>query len=79
MEKPELLTASKQRHRISTIYAALEMPEAEREHFYKHMGHSKSMNLGTYQYPLPLLEMTKVGRHLKAIDEGNLMCNSIIH
>ena len=79
VEKPELLTASKQRHIISTIYAALEVPEAEREHFYKHMGHSKSVNLGTYQYPLPLLEMTKVGRHLKAIDEGNLMCNSIIH
>ena len=50
------------------------MPEAEREHFYKHMGHSKSVNLGTYQYPLPLLEMTKVGRHLEAIDECNLMC-----
>ena len=28
------------------------------------------MNLGTYQYPLPLLQMTKVGRHLQDIDEG---------
>ena len=65
--------------RISTIYEALEVPEAEREHFYKHMGHSKSVNLGIYQYPLTLLEMTKGGRHLEAIDEGNLMCNSIIH
>ena len=70
VENPELLTASKQRHRISTIYAALDVPEGEREHFYKHMGHSKSVNLGTYQYPLPLLEMTKVGRHLQNIDEG---------
>ncbi len=70
VENPELLTASKQRHRISTIYAALDVPEGEREHFYKHMGHSKSVNLGTYQYPLPLLEMTKGGRHLQDIDEG---------
>ena len=67
VEKPELLTASKQRHIISTIYAALEVPEAEREHFYKYMGHSKSVNLGTYQYQLPLLEMTKVGRHFNKI------------
>ena len=70
VENSELLTASKQRHRISTIYAALDAPEGEREHFYKHMGHSKSVNLGTYQYPLPLLEMTKGGRHLQDIDEG---------
>ena len=69
-ENPELLTASKQRHRISTIHAALDVPEGEREHFHKHMGHSKRLNLGTYQYPLLLLKMTKVGRHLQDIDEG---------
>ena len=58
--QPELLTASKQRHRISTIYASLEVPETEREVFYRYMGHSRSVNIGTYQYLLPLLEMTKV-------------------
>ena len=68
--QPELLTASKQRHRISTNYASLEVPERERGVFYRHMGHSRSVNIGTYQYPLPLLEMTKVGKHLRDIDEG---------
>ena len=78
VDNPELLTASKQRHRSSTIYAALDVPEVEREHFYKHMGHSKSVNIGTYQYPLPLLEMTKVGRHIQDIDEG-IYKTKIIH
>ena len=64
-----LLTASKQRHRISTIYASLEVPETEREVVYRHMGHPKHVNIGTYQYPLTLLEMTKVGKNLRDIDE----------
>ena len=68
--QPKLLTASKQRHRISTIYASLEVPETEREVFYRHMGHSRSVNIGIYQYPLPLPEMTKVGKHPKDNDEG---------
>lgn len=67
---PNQLTASKQRHRISTIYCALGAPENEREYFYKHMGHTKDVNLGTYQYPLPIMEITKVGRHLQNIDKG---------
>ena len=70
VKKPELLTATKQRHRISTLYSALDVPESEREYFYKHMGHSKAVNLGTYQYPLPVMAVTKVGRHLQAIDKG---------
>ena len=70
IEKPCLLTATKQRHRISTIYSALDVPECERQYFYKHMGHTKDVNLGTYQYPQPVLAMTKVGRHLQDIDKG---------
>ena len=70
VENPKLLTATKQRHRISTIYSALDVPEADRQYFYKHMGHSKEVNLGTYQYPLPVLAVTKVGRHLQEFDKG---------
>lgn len=72
VKQPELLTATKQRHRVSTLYSALDVPESERQYFYKHMGHCKAVNLGTYQYPLPIMAMTKVGRHLQAIDKGNL-------
>ena len=70
VKKPELLTATMQRHRISTMYAALDVPESERQYFYKHMGHTKDINLGTYQYPLPVMAVTKVGRHLQTIDKG---------
>ncbi|XP_048237302.1 uncharacterized protein LOC125372177 [Haliotis rufescens] len=70
VKHPELLIASKQRHRISTIYASLEVPTTEREYFYKHMGHSKGVNEGVYQYPLPIQEVIKVGKHLH-IDQGD--------
>lgn len=70
VDNPSLLTATKQRHRISTIYSALDVPESERQYFYKHMGHSREVNIGTYQYPLPVLAVTKVGRHLHDIDKG---------
>ena len=65
---PELFTATKQRHRVSTLYAQTEASERERQAFYSHMGHSKEVNEGTYQYPLPLMEITKVGRHLYNFD-----------
>ena len=38
------MTATKMRHRISTIYAGLVIPEEQRELFYSHMGHSKEIN-----------------------------------
>lgn len=70
VKRPDLLNATKQRHRISTLYCALEIPEADRQYFYKHMGHTKEVNWGTYQYPLPVMEITKVARHLEDIDKG---------
>lgn len=35
---PELLTATEMRHRISTLYAALDASPSDRLLFYKHMG-----------------------------------------
>lgn len=70
VKRLDLVNATKQRHRISTLYCALEIQEEDRQYFYKHMGHSKEVNWGTYQYPLPILEITKVGKHLQDIDKG---------
>lgn len=56
VSNPHLLTASKQQHRISTMYAALEAP-----HFYTYMEHSGKTSQGIYPYPISILEMTKVG------------------
>ena len=52
------------------MYVMLDLPEEERELFYKHMGHSKTINETVYQVPPALMEVLKVGRNLVAIDEG---------
>jgi len=72
IENPELLTASKQRHRISTKYAQLEMSERDRGLFFSHMGHTGEVNKGTYQYPLPILEVVQVGNNLQKFDQGKI-------
>ena len=44
IDEPDKLTATKMRHRVSTLYAATDMPESEKHYFYKHMGHSEEIN-----------------------------------
>jgi integrase len=68
VDNPTLMTATKMRHRISTLYAGLEIPEAQRAHFYKHMGHSGNINASIYQAPLAEIEITQVGRVLQMFD-----------
>ena len=64
-----LINATNQRGRISTIYASFDVAEADRAYFFKHLGHSEDVNVGTYQRPLPVKAMTKVGAMLSNIDE----------
>jgi hypothetical protein len=80
------ITATKMRHRVSTYYASLDVPECDRKFFYSHMGHSASMNANIYQCPLALAEITKVGVHLESLDgKGNnlllavLLKQSLLH
>ena len=68
-----LITATKNRHRISTLYASQDIPEAQRHVFYKHMGHSENINKNVYQSPLALMEITHVGKHLTSFDDGNVL------
>lgn len=63
------LTATNNRHRISTIYAALDVPEKNRRVFYNHMGHSKEINRDVYQCPMAVQEITLIGKFLKKLDE----------
>lgn len=76
------INATNNRGRLSTAYAAMDVPKHERELFYKHMGHSEQVNAGTYQRPLAVQAVSKVGRVLSAIDgatgneaQGNLNYN----
>jgi len=68
VEHPEHLTATKMRHRISTLYAALDVSENERQLFYKHMGHSGNINQNIYQTPPAEAEILTVGRQLQLMD-----------
>ena len=70
-----LLTATKQRHRISTKYAALDLSTADRELFYAHMGHREIVNKNTYQHPLAVKSIVKVGKRLREFDQGKLKMN----
>lgn len=67
--KPELLIADKFRHRMSMLFAVLDLPENERATFYRHMGHSEAINKHVYQCPLSIGEVVNVGGFLKAVDE----------
>ena len=69
------VTATKQRHRISTLYASLDVSETERPMFYQHLGHSAEMNANVYQAPLAEKEIRLVGSRLLAID----LCVLIFH
>lgn len=71
VEDPNRLTATKMRHRISTLYAGLDVTPNERQLFYKHMGHAEGINQNIYQTPLGEAEILTVGAQLKKMDGSN--------
>ncbi len=73
MEQPELVNWTNNRHRVSTIYAGLDVSEKDRDLFYKHMGHSAEMNRNVYQAPLALSSVTRVGKNLLEIEGGEFL------
>ena len=66
----DLVNATNQRGRISTIYAGLDVSMQDQELFFSHMGHSAQVNAGTYQRPLAVQAILKVSRHLFSMDKG---------
>ena len=71
------INATKNRHRISDIYASLDLPDTDLDLFYKHMGHSSAINKTIYQTPLAIQEVTRVGIHLHQIDRGGMQVQCI--
>ena len=65
------LTATDNRHRISTLYAGMHMSREDRECFFKHMGHSEAVSRDNYQCPPGMEEIRVMGRVLVDIDSGN--------
>jgi hypothetical protein len=70
VKQPNLLTATKQRHRLSTEFASLDLTEGERKLFFDHLGHEAQVNEHTYQHPLAYRELTTVGKQLVKFDGG---------
>jgi len=68
IEDIEKMTATKMRHRISTLYAVMDVLQNERIYFYKHMGHSADINANIYQVPLAAAEIVMVGSRLQQLD-----------
>ena len=68
VDDPSKLTATKQRHRVSTLYAGLDVKASERSAFYEHLGHSAEINANVYQAPLAESEVRLVGAHLLRMD-----------
>lgn len=66
---PEL-TATGQRIRLSTLYAASDAPPENRQLFYSHMGHTAKINQGTYQRPLAVQTREAIGEFLYSVDTG---------
>ena len=62
-----IIHATNHRGRISIMYASFEVAKVDRSYLFKHMGHSEHVNVGTYQRPLPVVAMMKVGAVLANI------------
>jgi hypothetical protein len=69
-EFPERLTATKIRHRTSTIIEPLKLPQYTKEKLYTHMGHSADINRNVYQAPPALERPRTVGKQLHLLDQG---------
>ncbi len=66
----DIFTFTQNRHRISTLYAALDVDDSSRELFFKGLGHSKQMNETRYQVPEALEGVVTVATNLQDIDLG---------
>lgn len=71
LKKPECMKATSNRHRISSLYAELDVSPKDQEMFYKHMGHSADINENVYQNPPGIREVTTIGPQLLEMDIGN--------
>lgn len=67
-----IITATKMRHRLSSIYASLDMSPENRKIFLQHMGHEEQINRENYQCPLGIRTACIMGKMLSSVDEGKL-------
>ena len=78
LKHPEKIKSTTNRHRLSTIMASMDLTEQDRGSVYAHMEHSKTINQTIYQVPPAVMELTRVGRRIVEIDEGNYFESMIL-
>lgn len=65
------INANKMRHKLSTVFASLDMSSEDKKIFWDHMGHDEEINKDNYQCPLGVKTVCVMGNFLKSVDEGN--------
>ena len=65
------VTATKMRHRLSTIFVSLDMAPKDQKIFLSHMGHDLTTNQQNYQCPIGLDAIRVMGTMLNQADKGN--------
>ena len=78
LKSPKKIKATTNRHRISTLFAALHLSPIDRQLFFKHMGHSPEINENVYQNPMAIKEVISVGKSLIQIDKGKCRLKAYI-
>lgn len=62
------ITATDMRHRASEEFSLLDLSDAERKAWYKHMGHSEKISQDVYACPAGIRAVVTVGGYLDKLD-----------
>lgn len=66
------VNATRNRHRLSSVYASLDMSDADRRIFMDHLGHKEEINKENYQCPPGMKEIRVMGKFLETADSKSL-------
>jgi len=66
------VNATKNRHRVASLLARLQLPDKEQQLIFKHFGHSKSINENVYQVAAGSLHLKNTGHRLKQIQVNGI-------
>ena len=65
------LNATRMRHKVSTLYASLDMSAGDRDIFLRHMGHEEGINRDNYQCPAGMREVKVMGKLLTEMNSNS--------
>ena len=72
LDKKGAINATKNRHRVATILAKLDMSESEKKLIYSHFGHSEMINQNVYQATPGSLQLRTTGQTLMNVHHAKV-------